>query len=210
MKINAKSTTNKNDLFQLLKKKVMKLKLKTVIASMSLFVMVLSANAQKNYTLDDKTNFSVFGTSSLHDWEMKSVAKTGTANLTVTNSKVTDINSIDITLPAETIKSDKKSMDKVAYEALKTDKFKNIKYVLKSAEKVNETTWNLTGTYTIAGVSKVLKTQVKSTVGANGAVNLQGTNKITFTEFGMKSPTAMFGAIKTGEDLTIKFNLNFN
>ena len=210
MKIDVKSTTYKNDLFQLLKKKVMKLKLKTVIASMSLFVMVLSANAQKGYTLDDKTNFSVFGTSSLHDWEMKSAAKTGTANLTVTNSKLTDINSIDITLPAETIKSDKKSMDKVAYEALKTDKFKNIKYVLKSAEKVNETTWNLTGTYTIAGVSKVLKTQVKSTTGANGAVNLQGTNKITFTEFGMKSPTAMFGAIKTGEDLTIKFNLNFN
>jgi len=79
---------------------------------------------------------------------------------------------------------------------------------LKSADKVNETTWNLTGTYTIAGVSKVLKTQVKTTV-ANGVVNIQGSNKITFTEFGMKSPTAMFGAIKTGEDLTIKFNLNF-
>jgi polyisoprenoid-binding protein YceI len=97
----------------------------------------------------------------------------------------------------------------VAYETLKTDKFKNIKYVLKSAEKVNENTWNLTGTYTIAGVSKVLKTQVKTTV-TNGTITLQGSNKITFTEFGMKSPTAMFGAIKTGEDLIIKFNLNFN
>jgi polyisoprenoid-binding protein YceI len=101
-------------------------------------------------------------------------------------------------------------MDKVAYETLKTDKFKNIKYVLKSAEKVTETTWNLTGTYTIAGVTKVLKTQVKTTVAINGEVTLQGANKITFTDFGMKSPTAMFGAIKTGEDLTIKFNLNFN
>jgi hypothetical protein len=26
----------------------------------------------------------------------------------------------------------------------------------------------------------------------------------------MKSPTALLGTIKTGEDLTIKFNLNFN
>ena len=99
-------------------------------------------------------------------------------------------------------------MDNVAYETLKTDKFKNIKYVLKSAEKVNETTWNLTGTYTIAGVSKEHKTQVKTSV-ANGIVNIQGTDKITFKEFGMKSPTAMLGTIKTGEDLTIKFNLNF-
>lgn len=182
---------------------------KTIIASIALFVMVLSANAQKSYTLDVKTNFSVLGTSTLHDWEMKSPSRTGTGSFTVTDSKITDINSIDITLPAESIKSEKKSMDKVAYETLKTDKFKNIKYVLKSAEKVNETTWNLTGTYTIAGVSKILKTQVKTTV-TNGVVNLQGSNKITFTEFGMKSPTAMFGTIKTGENLTINFNLNFN
>ncbi|REH00395.1 YceI family protein [Flavobacterium aquicola] len=187
----------------------MKSTLKTITASIALFAIVLSANAQKSYTLDVKTNFSVLGTSTMHDWEMKSASRTGTANLTVTDSKLTDINSIDITLPAETVKSEKKSMDKVAYETLKTDKFKNIKYVLKSAEKVNETTWNLTGTYTIAGVSKVLKTQIKTAV-TNGVVNLQGSNKITFTEFGMKSPTAMFGAIKTGEDLTIKFNLNFN
>lgn len=188
----------------------MKTNIRTIIASMLLLTVTFSVNAQKNYNLDVKTSFSVTGTSTMHDWEMQSAAKTGTANLTVTNSKLSDINSIDITLPAESIKSEKKSMDKVAYETLKTDKFKNIKYVLKSAEKVNETTWNLTGTYTIAGVSKVLKTQVKTTVAANGAVTLQGSNKITFSEFGMKSPTAMFGAIKTGEDLTIKFNLNFN
>jgi polyisoprenoid-binding protein YceI len=187
----------------------MKLTIKTIITSMVLLVIAFAANAQKSYTLDVKTNFSVLGTSTLHDWEMKSPSRTGTASFTITDSKITDINSIDITLPAESIKSEKKSMDKVAYETLKTDKFKNIKYVLKSAEKVNETTWNLTGTYTIAGVSKILKTQVKTTV-TNGTINLQGSNKIKFTEFGMKSPTAMFGAIKTGEDLTIKFNLNFN
>ncbi len=183
--------------------------MKTIIASMVLFALTLTANAQKAYNLDSKTSFSVNGTSTMHDWEMTSPSKIGTANLTVTDSKLADINSIDITLPAESIKSEKTSMDKVAYETLKTDKFKNIKYVLKSADKVNETTWNLTGTYTIAGVSKVLKTQVKTTV-VNGVVNIQGSNKITFTEFGMKSPTAMFGAIKTGEELTIKFNLNFN
>lgn len=167
------------------------------------------ATAQKNYTLDSKSTFSVSGTSTLHDWEMKSASGTGTANMTITNSKLTDIESLSITLLAESIKSEKKSMDKVAYETLKTDKNKNIKYVLKSAEKVNETTWELTGTYTIAGVSKVLKTTVKTTVTATG-INLQGSNKITFTDFGMKSPTAMLGTIKTGQDLTLKFNLNFN
>jgi polyisoprenoid-binding protein YceI len=188
----------------------MKSTIKTIITSMALFALTLSANAQKAYNLAANTSFEVDGTSTMHDWEMKSGAKTGTANFTVTAGKLVDIKDINITLPVESIKSEKTSMDKVAYEALKTDKNKNIKYVLKSADKVNETTWNLTGVYTIAGVSKELKTQVKTIVAANGAVTIQGSNKITFTQFGMKSPTAMFGAIKTGEDLTVKFNLNFN
>lgn len=167
------------------------------------------ATAQKSYALDSKPTFSVAGTSTLHDWEMKSTSGTGTATLNITNGKLTDIEALTVTLLAESVKSEKKSMDKVAYETLKTDKNKNIKYVLKSAEKVNETTWELTGTYTIAGVSKVYKTSVKTTVTKDG-LNLQGTNKITFTDFGMKSPTAMLGTIKTGQDLTLKFNLNFN
>lgn len=167
------------------------------------------ATAQKNYTLDGKSTFSVSGTSTLHDWEMKSSSGTGTGDFTITNSKLTDITALSITLLSESIKSEKKSMDKIAYETLKTDKNKNIKYVLKSAEKVNETTWELTGTYTIAGVSKVLKTTVKTTI-TKEDLNMQGSNKITFTEFGMKSPTALLGTIKTGQDLTLKFNLNFN
>lgn len=183
-------------------------KIKSIFLTIAFFGMALYANAQKSYVLDTKANFSVFGTSTLHDWEMKSVSGTGVANLTVTDSKVTDINSLTVSLLTESIKSQKKAMDKIAYETLKSGKNKTIKYVLKSAEKVNETTWNLTGTYTIAGVSKELKTQVKTSV-VNGVVSIQGANKITFEEFGMVAPTALFGTIKTGKELTIKFNINF-
>ena len=189
------------------KMKISKIKLFAFV--IVLFGVTTFATAQKSYTLDAKSSFSVAGTSTLHDWEMKSGSGTGTATLTIANSKLTDIEALSVTLLAENIKSEKKSMDKVAYTTLKTDKNKNIKYVLKSAEKVNETTWELTGTYTIAGVSKVYKTTVKTTITKDG-LNMQGSNKITFADFGMKSPTAMLGTIKTGQDLTIKFNLNFN
>ena len=184
-------------------------KIKLLAVVISIFGITSFVSAQKSYTLDNKTTFSVLGTSTLHDWEMKSSAGTGTANFTIVNSKLTEIESLSITLPAESIKSEKKSMDKVAYETLKTDKQKNIKYILKSAEKVNETTWELTGTYMIAGVGKTLKTTVKTVITKDG-LNMQGSNKITFADFGMKSPTALLGTIKTGQDLTLKFNLNFN
>jgi polyisoprenoid-binding protein YceI len=183
--------------------------IKLLLSLVTFLGITSSATAQKSYTLDNKSTFSVSGTSTLHDWEMKSGSGTGTANFTIANAKLTEIESIAITLSAESIKSEKKSMDKVAYETLKTDKNKNIKYVLKSAEKVNETTWELTGTYTIAGISKIYKTTVKTAITKDG-LNMQGSNKITFADFGMKSPTALLGTIKTGQDLTLKFNLNFN
>ena len=168
--------------------------------------MTLYSHAQKNYVLDSKSTFTVSGTSTLHDWEMKSTSGTGTANIAVNDSKVTEINNLTITLLAESIKSEKNSMDKVAYEALNTKTYKNIKYTLKTAEKVNETTWNLTGTYTIAGASKEYRTQVKTSF-SNGFVTLLGTQKITFTDFGMKAPKALLGTIKTGNDLTLNFNI---
>ena len=99
-------------------------------------------------------------------------------------------------------------MDKIAYETLKTDKYKIIKYVLKSATKLDESTWNLLGIYTIAGVSKEIRTQVKVSV-VKDVVSMQGTNTITFADFGMTPPTALFGTIKTGKELLIKFNINF-
>lgn len=186
----------------------MKTILKKALTVVVFFAVSISANAQKSYNLDTKPSFSVSGTSTLHDWTMKSATGTGTANMTVANSKLEKITSLTINIPVETVKSEKTSMDKVAYKTLKTDKFKTIKYILKSAMKANETTWNLVGTYTIAGVAKEVKTTAKTTV-TNGVITLEGSNKITFTQFGMKSPTAMLGTIKTGEDLTIKFKIKF-
>src|SRR6187402_1607624 len=111
----------------------MKTILKKFAATLAFFTIALSANAQKNYVLDVKTNFAVFGTSTMHDWEMKSGSKVGTANLTVADNKLTAITSINITLVSETLKSEKTKMDKIAYETLKTDKHKQILYALKHA-----------------------------------------------------------------------------
>lgn len=183
--------------------------LKSALFGIAFFGIIMSANAQKDYELNNKQHFVVLGTSTLHDWEMESTTGTGTANLTINDSKLEEIKAITVNLVSESIKSGKNAMDKIAYKTLKTNKFKTIKYVLKTAEKVNETTWELTGTYTIAGVSKELKTQVKTSV-SNGSVTLQGENKITFEEFGMTPPKALLGTIKTGKELMLKFNINFN
>ena len=179
--------------------------LQSILLTMLFTTLSLHANAQKNYTVN-KSTFEVAGTSTVHDWVMKSTEGTGTANLTVKDSKLAEVNSLTITLMAESLKSSKASMDKVAYEALNTETNQTIEYVLRSAEKIDETTWTLTGTYTIAGVSKEYKTQVK-VIADGGTFTLQGSNQITFGDFEMTPPKAALGVVKTGKDLTVIFNI---
>ena len=179
--------------------------LQSILLAMLFTTLSLHANAQKNYTVN-KSTFEVAGTSTVHDWVMKSTEGTGTANLTVKDSKLAEVNSLTITLMAESLKSSKTSMDKVAYEALNTETNQTIEYVLRSAEKIDETTWTLTGIYTIAGVSKEYKTQVK-VIADGGTFTLQGSNQITFGDFEMTPPKAALGVVKTGKDLTVIFNI---
>ena len=170
--------------------------------------LALQVNAQKKYTVA-KSTFEVAGTSNIHDWVMKSSEGTGSAYLTFTDSKLTDIKNLTISLLAESIKSSKTSMDEVAYESLDTKTYKNIRYVLKSVDKVNETTWILTGTYTIAGVSKEYRTQARVTTYDNGTFVLQGSNQMTFSDFGMTPPSAALGVVKAAKELTVIFNITF-
>ncbi|KQB40512.1 YceI family protein [Flavobacterium aquidurense] len=182
--------------------------IKSILLTMLFTTLSFQTNAQRNYTVA-RSSFEVAGTSNVHDWVMKSTEGNVTANLTVIDSKLTDINNLAITLLAESIKSTKTSMDDVAYETLDTKTHKNIKYVLKSANRVNETTWNLIGTYTIAGISKDYKTVVNVTA-SNGNFILRGSNQITFADFGMSPPTAALGVVRAGKDLTMIFNITLS
>jgi hypothetical protein len=182
--------------------------IKLIVLTVILTTVSLQANAQRNYNVA-RAIFEVAGTSNVHDWVMKSTEGNGTVNLTITDSKIADINNLTITLLAESLKSSKTSMDDVAYETLDTKTYKNIKYVLKSASKINETTWNLIGTYTIAGTSKDYRTQVSITAN-NGTFILKGSNQITFADFGMSPPTAALGVVRAGKDLTLIFNITLS
>ncbi|MFH7012681.1 YceI family protein [Flavobacterium sp. FlaQc-52] len=182
--------------------------IKSILLTVLFTIVSLQLNAQKNY-LVAKSAFEVAGTSTVHDWVMKSSEGSGIANLTVKGFKLTEINNLTITLPAESIKSPKTSMDEIAYETLETKTHKNIKYVLKSATQINETTWVLLGTYTIAGVSRDYKTQI-STVSTNGNIILQGSNQITFADFEMAPPQAALGIVKAGKNLTIMFRITLS
>ena len=156
-------------------------------------------------------NLSVKGTSTLHDWEIKSNKGQFEAIINVDNNKVS-FSGLSFSLPAETLKSGHGMMDKNTYKALNTEKNPNISFVLSSANvtPAGANTYQVKGVgkLTIAGTTK--QTDVAATLKYNPAdksFTCVGTKAFKMSEFGVKPPTVMMGTIKTGDPVTISYNL---
>jgi len=178
----------------------------TIMTALFLFVAEFGF-AQKTFHLDAKPELKISGTSTLHDWEMPSGTAVGNMVAFESGGKLTEIKSISVDMPAESIKSGKKGMDKKAYEALKTGKYKLVQFDLKSASKSADV-WILIGTFNIAGVSKQVTIKVKETA-TSGVYGLSGSYAFKLSDYKITPPTAVMGTIKTGDDVKISFNIKF-
>ena len=178
----------------------------------ALTTMSFSLNGNLNATAFrlQNLNIEVDGTSTLHDWTIKSTKGQAEVNLELASDKLTGITGLNFSIPAESLKSGNNMMDNNTYKALKTDKNKNISYVLTagSISQVNGTTFQIktNGKLTIAGTSK--ETDLVATARYNAAdksYTISGEKKIKMSQWGVKPPTVMMGTIKTGDDITIKY-----
>jgi polyisoprenoid-binding protein YceI len=179
-----------------------------LLISASSFV-IFSGNTKFHSTGLD---VSIKGTSTLHDWEMKSINK-GTCEVVFSldaADKITAISELQFTIAAESIKSGHSVMDKNAYKAMNTDKYKNISFVLSSAAITPSVTnvyqVKVTGNLTISGVTK--KTELAGTAKYNPTDKsfvLFGSKTFKMSEYGVKPPTVMMGTIKTGDQITVSF-----
>lgn len=165
--------------------------------------------AQATYELDKKNHeLKVEGTSTIHDWHMNTTKASGTANLIVTEGKLTSIDQLQVQFDAETLKSGKRKMDKNAYKALNTDDHSIISYTLDTLEILNDSTLSATGNLEISGHKEPVSMNVNYAL-KDGAFHVKGSLPITFTQFSLEPPTAVFGTIKTGDELTLSFNATF-
>ena len=186
-----------------------KLKLTFVIIGMSMLPAVLFAQYQLK---PGSSSLSVDGTSTLHDWTITAEEMNGKASLKMGNS-LEGIESLNFTVVVDELKSGKGAMDKNTYAALNEDKFPNISYVLTKVNGVdalgsNKYKLSTTGTLEIAGTKKTINMDVTATVSGN-SVKFDGSYPMKMTDFNIEPPTAMFGTIKTGDEITIKYTVDY-
>ena len=144
------------------------MKNRAYLSHLMIFALITAAMPlmSQKYSVKNNLNFTLNGTSTLHDWEM--TASNGTCTIDfITNATgdITGINSVAFNMPAKSLKSGKAPMDKNAYTALKADKYANITAKLKTGSVQSDgagiCTVKTTIALTMAGVTKDLPINVK-------------------------------------------------
>lgn len=162
-----------------------------------------------------QTVFYVDGTSTLHNWSCTDKGASGTiavaTDLLQDPKTGIEFNSGNIVIPVDQLDSGEKGMNRKIYGALKLKKYPTINYELTSARvaAVSDTAFTLqtTGKLTIAGTTKTIDLLASGKKQADGSLIFTGNKQLKMTDFNVKPPTAMLGAIRSGDEITIRYNL---
>lgn len=188
--------------------------IKLALASILLTVFAAQVSVAQTYTLNNNTsNLKIEGTSNVHDWEIEAKNQQGKLVAQLEDGNLKNIDQLEFTVISESLKSGKNGMDKNTYKALNTGKYKNITYNLTKVNKVDCSTAgnckvNTSGNLTIAGTTRPINLIFDASVSGEN-VTLTGATAFKMTQYKIDPPTAVFGTIKTGDLVNIKFDACF-
>jgi polyisoprenoid-binding protein YceI len=188
-----------------------------LIISLALLSLAIAPalQAQTAYKVSGKSaTMTLYGTSTLHDWNMTATVFTTDANFTLTaDNQLTALTALTVDLPVRNLKSKDDGMNNNAYDALKADKNKDITFQLKSATITpsggNKYQIVALGSLTIAGVSKAATLNASAVVNADGSISCSGTLPIKLSNHNIERPSFMLGVMKVGDALTLNYSLIF-
>lgn len=176
-------------------------------------VSVATLGAQTGTLKIASAKVTITGTTNVHGY----TAETSTVRLTSVKTGAFDgdlmnlaaspalLEAFEIAIPAASLKSTKDGIDKNMHKALKTDKFADISFRMKSMQKTTAGVRAL-GTLTIAGVSKEIALDLTARrAGSNLLV--AGQIPLLMTDYGVTPPKAMMGMMKTDPKITIALEI---
>lgn len=160
--------------------------------------------AQESYVLSATSAMTIDGSSSLHDWTVTANTMEGT--LTENGEKV---GTVEFSVAVADILSDRAAaMDNKMHDALKKEQYPMVKFSVDDASATIGENQELKGMLSIAGVEQQVNVPAMISQ-EKGALRVKGERSIALKDFGIKPPTAMFGTIVVGDDVTVKFDLVF-
>lgn len=171
------------------------------------------AHAQAPYMLDPESSISIEGTSTRSDWLVHAEDVSGTFEVSREGSAAV-VHGGQITIQSAQIKSGESTiMDRLMHDALMVDEHPEITYELTSAESSEGSSpeesfsLNTTGRLTLTGTTNDVQIEVVGTPLANGKIRFTGSHPMKMTDYGMTPPTAMFGQLRTRDDIVVHLDI---
>ena len=191
------------------------------MATIALLSLAGAASAQANarVAVSPESKLLIEGTSNLHGWacrtqDLEAIVEldpSAAVNMSVAPPKA--LKRVEVKVPVKSLKCGHGAMDDNLYKALNADATPNISYIMATFEAVPGETKDsfslkAVGTLTISGTERPIAMEVKATRLADGTVKATGMVPVKMTDFGIKPPTAIFGRLKTGDEVKVSFELN--
>lgn len=167
------------------------------------------------YLLSQGYTVTIDGTSNLRDWKENVGQVSGAMEAEINTNGTIDLTSIRIKMVVLSIKSDMgRVMDNKTYEALKANRYPEILFTVDAPLKLPPmkncgTAIPVKGNLLLAGVCKPVIMEISTIQFDRGTLQLEGCEHLTITDFGVRPPTALFGAMRASPDITIHFKTNF-
>ncbi len=165
------------------------------------------------YTLDAESKLWVDGTSNKSDWTVHAAELEGGFGITGSGTDLS-VSSGEIVVDAAKLEGGTSTiMDRLMRDALNVKEHPTITYQLTSAERAtaaaSDGTFTLatTGNLTLTGTTNEIQMDVTGTPQGDGKIRFTGSYALKMTDYGMTPPTAMFGALRTGDDVTVHFDV---
>ena len=159
------------------------------------------------------SGLKIEGTSSVHDWESSSDQISGDMVLVSDAKSGKQIQSLVVKIPVKSIKSGKGLMDSKTYDAFGADKNPLITFQLTDVSTLKlsgkDAEAMVSGNLNMAGFTKKITIKSTGKVLSDGSFQFKGSVPIKMSDFKMKTPVAMMGVLKTGDAVTIKFDVTF-
>jgi polyisoprenoid-binding protein YceI len=178
--------------------------------------IIFAADDWNHYKPQPGSKVTIAGTSTLHDWTVESGIIAGSLELPagfLADPANNPQPKVETTVPVRSLKSGKKQMDSVMYEAMKMKEHPTVTYRLLELKpskeaKQGELLFDTKGTLTAAGVTRT-NDMVVTFIPSDDQKKLKitGSTNLKMSDFGVKvsPPLLSLGLIKTGDDIKVSF-----
>ena len=179
----------------------------------------LSWAQEATTTLAEGSNFSIEGSSTLHNWKVQANEVEGSINLPESFHKGempsmgSTIDQMSLKVAVASMDGGKEVMNGKMHRALKQETHPHILYELTTAKitAIDEAGKSIElaseGQVTIAGVTQPVTMTVKGALAEGKGWKFSGSHSLNMTDYNIEPPTAMFGQIVTGDEVTVSFSL---